>query len=117
MGAGEIFENGVVVSPIKVVRQRNRIILSRAGRFVENHDSLRVWIRQRSQQHRIDDAEDSGVSADPERKRDNSDGGKRRVFDELPERETQITHTEEQPLDLHGWRDEQERSTMPLRPR
>src|SRR5438128_8970543 len=117
MRSGKMFENRVVVSPVEIVRQRNRIILSWSGRFVENHDSVSVWIRQRSQQHCIDDAEDSGVSADPERKRDDDDGGKRRVFDELPERETQITHTEEQPLDRHGWRDEQERSTMLLRRR
>ena len=33
--AGEMLENGVVVSPIEIVGQRDGIILTRSGRFVQ----------------------------------------------------------------------------------
>ena len=64
-----MFENGVVVLPIEIIRQRDRIILSRPGRFVQNHDPVGIRIRQRPEQDGIDDAEDRGVRADAERER------------------------------------------------
>ena len=72
MSRGEMFKNSVVLLPIEIIRERDRIILSRPRRFIEDHDSLRVRIRQRLQQDGVDNAEDRGVRADAERKRQHS---------------------------------------------
>src|SRR6266436_2390668 len=104
MGSGEVFEDGVVVSPIEVVRQRNGIILSRSRRFVEHHDPVCVRVRQRSQQYCIDDAKDGRVRADAECESENRDGRKRRVLNELPNRETEITHSGAQSSDRRASR-------------
>ena len=67
-----MFENRVVVSPIEVIRQRDRNNPVRVP-----DDSLStmirsgVWIRQRSKQNRVDDAKDGRVRANAERERDN----------------------------------------------
>src|SRR5882762_7436008 len=64
-----MFKNRVVVSPIEIVGQRNRIILTRSGRFIQHHDPVGVWVWKRSQQNRINDAENRSVRANAERQR------------------------------------------------
>src|SRR5947207_15877990 len=92
MSAGEMFENLVVISPVKVVWQRNRIILPRSGRFVQYHDPVRIRIRQRSKQNCVDDAKDGGVGADAERERDDRNGGEGGILDQLSKRKTKMIH-------------------------
>ena len=82
MSRGEMFKNGIVLLPIKIIWERHRIILSRPGRFVQDHDPVGIRIRQRPEQNGVDDAEDGGVRADPERKRQDCNRGKRRIVDE-----------------------------------
>ena len=82
-----MFENGVVILPIEIIGQRDRIILSRPGRFVQDHDPVGVRIRQRPKQDGVDDAEDRGVRADAERKCQNSDQSEPRRFAELAKSE------------------------------
>ena len=69
MSRGEMFKNDVVLLPIKIIGERDRIILSRPGRFVQDHDPVGIRIRQRPEQDGVDDAEDRGVRTDPERER------------------------------------------------
>src|SRR4029079_8649260 len=56
VGSGEMLENGVIISRIKVVGQRTGVVLSWPGRFVENHDPVGVRVWKRSKQDRVDDA-------------------------------------------------------------
>ena len=92
VGAGEMFENLVVILPIEIIRQRNRVILAGSGRFVQDHDPVRVWIRQRPKQNGVDDAEDGGVRPDAESECNNSNCGERRILDHLPKSKTKIVH-------------------------
>ena len=68
-----MFKNRVVVSPIEIVGQRNRIILTRSGRFIQHHDPVGIWIWQRPQQNRINDAENRSVRANTQRQRQDRD--------------------------------------------
>src|SRR6185503_5373857 len=45
----------------------------------QHHETLRIRVRQRLQQQRIDDAEDRGVGADADRERGNDDEGQHRA--------------------------------------
>src|SRR5207244_3363951 len=63
-----------VALPIEIVWQRDRVILTRAGRFIQHHDPIGIWIRQRPQQDCVDYAKDGGVCADSQRQRDRGYG-------------------------------------------
>src|SRR4029077_13359974 len=92
MSRGEMFKNGVVFLPIEIVGQRNGVILARTGRFVQDHDPVRVRIRKRPQENRVDDAEDRSVRTDPERKRQDRNGCESRRFAELAKSKLKIAH-------------------------
>ncbi len=47
-------------------------------RFAQSNDAVRIRIRQRTKQHRIDHAEDRGVCPDPEREGEHGDERKSR---------------------------------------
>ena len=51
--------------------------------YADGHEFVRGGEWQRFQQGRIDHAEDGRVGADPEREREDSDDGERRMLDEL----------------------------------
>src|ERR1041384_1932515 len=53
--------------PIEIIRERDGKILARAGRFVQYHDPIGIWIRKRPQQNGINDAKNCGVGANAER--------------------------------------------------
>ena len=73
MRNGKMLENGIVFFPVEIVRQRDGKILARTGRLIQNHDPVSIRIRKWTQQDGIDDAENGGVSADPERQRKHRD--------------------------------------------
>jgi hypothetical protein len=75
-----MFKNRVVVSPIEIVRQRNRVILTGSRRFIQHHDPVGVPVRQRAQQNRINDAENRGVRANAERQRQDRDRAETRLL-------------------------------------
>jgi len=87
MSCGEMFKNDVVLLPIKIIRERDRIILSRPGRFVQHHDPVGISIRQRPEQDGVDDAEDRGVRTDPERECQDGNRSEPRRFAELAKSE------------------------------
>jgi hypothetical protein len=92
MSRGEMLKNGVVFLPIEIIGQRDGVILARPGRFVQDHDPVRVWIRKRPQQNRVDDAEDRGVRADPERKRQDRNQSEPGRLAELAKSKLKIPH-------------------------
>src|SRR4030095_11218474 len=92
MGDGQMFENRVVVSPIKIIRKRHGIILAGSGRFVQNHDAIGVGIRQRAKQNSVDNAENRSVCADAEREGQDSDQSESRRPAELAQSKLYIIH-------------------------
>ena len=92
MGRREMFENGVVISPVEIIGQRDRVILARSRRFVENHDAIGVRIRKRSKQNRVDDAKYRGVRTDAERKRQHSNKSEPGGVTKLTKTEFQVIH-------------------------
>jgi hypothetical protein len=44
------------------------------------NDAISVWVRQRLQEHRVNNAKDCGVPTDARRKREHGNGGKAGVF-------------------------------------
>src|SRR5262249_36287204 len=61
------------------------------GRNLPRHDeALRLAIRQRSKERRVDDAEDRRARADAQRERDNGDDGQAWLPDERAEADAQI---------------------------
>jgi hypothetical protein len=55
-----------------------------------HHDAIRIAIRQRPQDHRVDDAENRRVGADAERERQQRDERKARLLDERANREAKV---------------------------
>ena len=60
------------------------------AQVIKGHESIRIGVRQRLQQHAIDDAEDRAVCADAERQRDNCDHGKSGTLDKTAKRVTDV---------------------------
>ncbi len=61
-----MLKNGIIISPIEIVGQRNGVVLTWPGRFVHNHDPVGVRIWKRTKQDGVDDAKYRGVRADAE---------------------------------------------------
>src|SRR5215472_258617 len=97
MRGSEMFEDRVVVSPIEIVWKSNRVILTRSRRFIQNHDSIRVWVRQGLQQYCVDDAEDRGVHANAQRQCQNGDRTETRL---LPQHSECVSNILFQTLEL-----------------
>jgi hypothetical protein len=51
-----------------------------------------MWIRQWPQQHRVNNAKNRSVRADPEGKHDNSDQSESRILEKLPDGKAEIAH-------------------------
>src|SRR6478752_8755233 len=85
-------ENGIIISPIEIVGQRDRVVLAWAGRFVQNHDPVRLRIWKGTKQDGVNDAEYRGIRADAERKRQHSDQSESRRFAELATSKLEIAH-------------------------
>ena len=94
-----MLKNRVVVSPIKIIGQGDRIILTGTRRFIQNHDPVGVRIWQRPKKNCVDDAEDRGVRADSERERHDRHRREARIFAQLPQCESKIIHNEAPPRD------------------
>src|SRR5436309_7551740 len=87
-----MFENFVVPLPIEIIGQRDGKILTRTGRFAQDHDPVRIRIRQRPKQNGVNDAEDGGVRPDAERERNDRNCGEGRIFNHLSKSKTEIVH-------------------------
>src|SRR5438477_9260416 len=71
-------------------RELEQIAFARVRIHVHNAFGLFEW--QAVQKEIVDQAEDSGVQTNPERKRENGDEGERRRLPKFPKSETQIAH-------------------------
>ena len=60
--------------------------------LVMNSEPLRMRIRQRLEQHAVDDAEDGGVGADAERERQDRDRGVARALGQGAEGVAHVLH-------------------------
>ena len=81
-----------VAPPVEEVRRRDRTVQPSFARPLlgDRHHPIRVGIRQRSPQHRVDNAEDGGVGADAERQRHQRDNREARLADEHPQAEPDV---------------------------
>ena len=96
----------VVVLPGHVLGNGDGIPPAAVGKLAGDfHHAVRFRVRQGLQQHRIHYREDGGVDADPQRQRQNRDGGKPRISGQHAERianvESQCAHTAQ--YDHGGW--------------
>ena len=87
-----MLKNGIIISPIEIVRQRNGVVLTWPRRFVQNHDPVGVRIWKRTKQDRVDDTEYRGVRPDAECKRQDSDQSEPGRFAELAKSKLKIVH-------------------------
>ena len=68
------------IAPVDVVLPRHRDRIGKLRRhFVEHDDAFGPCVRQRREQHAVDDGVDRGVGADAEREREDGDGRERRA--------------------------------------
>ena len=100
-------EDFVVARPIEIIPGGDEVeILARkAGR--NRDEAVRFGIRQRTEQHRVDHAEDRGGGADAEGQSEDGGDGEARVADQGAAGKAKIIHGASSPLDrcgLHGGR-------------
>ena len=90
---GELVEHlGRLLLEVAQIRWREGPVVDVARAKLTPHqdESLRVGIRQRTQQHGVDDAEDGRARPDPQGDRDRRDGRKPDVLSETPSGVSQI---------------------------
>ena len=83
-------ERAAALLPVEKIRAGHRRVAELRHARVELHEPVGLRVRQRPQQHRVDDAEHRGIGADAERQRDDRDGGESRRLPEVPRTEGQI---------------------------
>ena len=76
--------------PVEEVQIRNRHLLELRRLLVNAHQLFRLWIRQRLDQHRIDDAKDGRVRANAERQGQQRDDRNHSPFEQHPHRVAQV---------------------------
>ena len=78
------------------LRKRERRILDAGGdlRLPQVHDAVGFGIRQRAQEHAVDDAEDRGVRADAEAERQHERDGEPGDTGQIPERDADVVDHE-----------------------
>ncbi len=69
-----------MLAPVKEVWIRDRHLIEQGTLLVEKDESIRLFIRQRANEHRIDDTKDRGVRANAEGEREQRDDGHRRAL-------------------------------------
>src|SRR5262249_7873167 len=95
---GEAAETFLVALPVEEVRISNGHVVHVFGFLGDEYEPFRLLERRRSQQHRVDHAEDRRVRTDAERERENGDGSKSRVLSQLAPGESKIIHNAKLPL-------------------
>src|SRR5215469_253404 len=90
-----LLENMIVALPIDVVGRRYGELIDawkalRRRSVPDSDETVRIFEWQRTEQHRIDDAKDRRIGADPESQRDNCDRAEPRVLEELPRCQAKI---------------------------
>ncbi len=81
----ELFEAAAPLAPVEDRREPDVRREPREVAIAERDEALRLRVRQRPQQHGVDDGEDGGVGADAERQRDKRGGREPRGPPQHPE--------------------------------
>jgi hypothetical protein len=92
----EVLEDLLAGAVVDEVRRRHGGRLARSKRTEHPDEARRVGIRQRLQEHAVDDGEHAGRGADAERQCADHQRGKQRLGPDQPERITDIGH-------VSGW--------------
>ena len=79
-------EHGVLLAPVQERRGRDREAAVLRHDLVDAHQRFRIGIRQRPEEHAVDDAEHRAGGADPERQRQDRDRGEPRALGQLADR-------------------------------
>ena len=77
---GKISEPALAGAPIEIIRQANRTGIEDICALANEHEAVRLWIRQWPQQNCIDHAENCGIRANGERQRQDCDRTKTRLL-------------------------------------
>jgi hypothetical protein len=91
--AGHVLEElGGLLAQVAIIRRRERPVVDVAITQLApyRHQPLRVGIRQRAQQHGVDDAEDGRAGADPQCDGDGGDGREAEVLAQASDRVGQV---------------------------
>jgi hypothetical protein len=86
-----MLEGTVIPLPVEVIGKGNGYFRLRRGRLVKDDEPVRLGIRQRPQQHRVDYAKDGGIRADTEPERDDRDEGEARRLQQCAQCKFKIT--------------------------
>src|SRR5689334_10119697 len=88
----KISETALAGAPIKIIRQANRTGIEDSCALANEHEAVRLRIRQGPQEHRVNNAENGSIGTDPERERDDRDSCKSGRLTKLAESEFEIVH-------------------------
>ena len=96
--AGDRLERPAARVPVEHVRRRREASRVRAGGLPDRDQPIRVGVRQRPQQRRVDQREDRAVGADAERERQSPRRREHRRRTQLAERELHVVTQLFEPL-------------------
>ncbi len=71
----EVADGAELAFPVLEIGHRHQLRAPCLVHAAKHHHTIRIRIRQRPQQHRVDDGEDRGVGSDSERERQENHGG------------------------------------------
>ena len=86
----QMIERLILFSPVQKIRRGDGSVSAGQKGFKDRDQALRMRVRKRFQQHRIDDAEQRGVRADAKRQGQNGHRRETGAFPKSAERETEI---------------------------
>src|SRR5688572_28767989 len=95
----ETIKRCALLAPIEKHAGRNRILLAGTWRFEQLHELPRLLIRQRLQEHSIDNTEDRGVRTNAECQRQYGYSSEAWALQQLAESESEIIHDAAPPWD------------------
>jgi hypothetical protein len=87
---GELLKAADRFPVVEQFRPRKRNLFRGGERVPDGHHPVRPAVRQRPQQHRVEDAHDCAVGADPERQRDHRHSREPGPPGKLPESEAEV---------------------------
>ena len=93
---GRVFDGLGLALPVQIVRNRHARLRQAHQRVAvpDEHEAVGGRVRQRAQQHLIQQAEDGGIGANPERQRQDGDEREDRLLAQRAQRVSDVLHGE-----------------------